>query len=277
MITKPETWGERIIDLTEEWGKVGIPDRHRLAALSTVIGGLILALSACSSGPKLASVRSTTAPNTTAITVTTVATTTTTTPPSPVLQQWLQTERQQMATALLAYSQQDNVQPVDDAATALINALPTEPWPPQMTGAVDDLKTALTTLAAELGDTTLSADVDALNNANAEIANFLNIQASELTTPTTVPPIITLRVTGTGSRANSITFLINGQETQHTDVALPWSTAIPYDNQQILGVTAQTDDSSATASISCSITITGEKPITNTSTGPYSVVDCTGS
>lgn len=94
-------------------------------------------------------------------------------------------------------------------------------------------------------------------------------------TSTTAPPGVTFKATGTGATANSVTILVGGNEQQHQGVALPYTLTVPntaYD----YGITVQEGSGSPTASISCEIDEPGQPPVTNTSTGAYAVVDCTG-
>ncbi len=61
-------------------------------------------------------------------------------------------------------------------------------------------------------------------------------------------------------------------ETQQTDASLPWSESLPND-PEIVDLEAQNSDDSASASITCTITRFGATASTNTSTGPYAVVN----
>jgi len=96
------------------------------------------------------------------------------------------------------------------------------------------------------------------------------------TTTTTPPPTTTttpiFTVTGTGPA--DITIDEGGQEVQNNDVSLPWSSNGPITGPcfGFVSMDAQTEDGSDSATISCSIL--GGPP--NTSTGPYSVVTCSG-
>jgi hypothetical protein len=82
-----------------------------------------------------------------------------------------------------------------------------------------------------------------------------------------------LTITGTGPAAQ-VTVLDNGSETQHTGVALPYATTLS-DNPTIVGLGAQTSSSDPSATLTCEIQIPGHSPVTKTSTGAYTVVDCT--
>jgi hypothetical protein len=98
------------------------------------------------------------------------------------------------------------------------------------------------------------------------------------TTTTTYNPTLVISVTGTGSSLSSVTIDQSGQETQHTEVGLPYSLTIPdpgYGPASDTVMNAQTADGSANASVTCSINDpTGGVLDTNTSTGPYAVVSC---
>jgi len=100
------------------------------------------------------------------------------------------------------------------------------------------------------------------------------------------PTTITLKITGSGS-ASSITVIDDGNESQHTEVGLPYVTTITGAVPFVVGIGAQNSDGSSSASISCEIDLSapgipanpgGGPPqvlTTNSSTGPYAVVDCT--
>lgn len=81
-----------------------------------------------------------------------------------------------------------------------------------------------------------------------------------------------LTVVGSGGTA-SVTVLDNGDQTQHNDQAIPYTTTVP-DSVSEVELEAQTDDDSPSATVTCSITKPGQAPVTNTSTGAYSVVTC---
>jgi hypothetical protein len=109
------------------------------------------------------------------------------------------------------------------------------------------------------------------------------------TTTSTVPlapTTITLTVTGSGT-ALSITVLDGTDESQHNDEALPFTTTITGAVPPVVGIGAQASGGSSSTTIGCEIEISapgvpsnpaGGPPqvlTTNSSTGPYAVVDCT--
>jgi len=102
------------------------------------------------------------------------------------------------------------------------------------------------------------------------------------TTTTTVPPTTTtlpvpgpttIAVTGTGP-ASDVTIDVGGQESQHTQVPLPWSTQVPQDSTGLIVMNAQDGSGASAATITCTISDNFGTLNTNTSTGPYSVVSC---
>ena len=72
--------------------------------------------------------------------------------------------------------------------------------------------------------------------------------------------------------ANSVTIVVDGQESQHKEVALPYIVTLP-NNPSTLRVTAQAGGES-TASITCEIDQPG-KAVSDASSGAYAVVTCT--
>jgi hypothetical protein len=76
--------------------------------------------------------------------------------------------------------------------------------------------------------------------------------------------------------ANNITILDGSQESQHNGQTLPYTTTLT-DNPPIVGISAQTSSDEDLAAISCEIDRPGQPPVTNKSTGPYAVVNCTSS
>lgn len=109
---------------------------------------------------------------------------------------------------------------------------------------------------------------------------------SETTTASEVPVAnsVVYEVTGDGSTAANITYMTmtggNMGTEQATAAPLPFTKEVPLEDGGMFDVstyslTAQADDSGT--SISCKITVNGEVKAEQTSTGPYSVVSCTGS
>jgi hypothetical protein len=93
------------------------------------------------------------------------------------------------------------------------------------------------------------------------------VNSEGLTTGTT-----TISVTGDESAPTSVTIDDGTHETQETGV-LPYSTTIsgrPF----VVSVTAQTQDSSASATVSCEIDETGHAPVVSSSSGAFTVVSC---
>lgn len=249
----------------------------------SVIGVAVLGLIAagCGGGVHAAAPTSTEPPTsaTTAPAPTTLPapTTTTTAPPLPAsLGVWLKSEEGDIKKALRAYSAQDSIQPVADAAQKYTDSIGSQPWTVDMSLNVTELKSALNDLAGDLDDSELPSQIRTLNTANADLGRMLSMTTATLTTPTTVAPTITLKITASGaSEASDITYDIDGQETQHNDVPLPWSVTIPYTDQQIIVLEGQMDGGSSSSSIKCSIEETGAPAQTGTSTGPYSIAQCT--
>ena len=97
------------------------------------------------------------------------------------------------------------------------------------------------------------------------------------TTTTTTPPSITLTITGEGP-ALQVTTDLDGQESQHTQVSLPWTEMIPT-GPRVVVLGAQTTSGDPNATLTCSIqgppsAFGAAQPTTNTSTGPYTTVEC---
>ena len=84
-----------------------------------------------------------------------------------------------------------------------------------------------------------------------------------------------MTITGTGP-ANDITILNNNQKSQHAGVPLPWSMTLP-DTGSVFGLSAQTGSGDPSAKISCEIQVPGQPPALATSTGAFSIVNCTTS
>ena len=209
-------------------------------------------------------------------------------------------ECQQLATDVVT-ALNDPPNPNASAAAAfqtmlnqhLVAADPDTPWSttPVDAGALSDAGVAcvndpdpLDTLGKQASDDHLDVVIatapaliqaaqQAAQNAAPGVPSPAPTTPAPTTTTTTAPPMATFTVTGTGP-ANDITILNGSQETQHNDVALPWSYSTS-DYSSILGLTAQTDSGSASATITCTINSPDSGPVTNTSTGPYAVVDCT--
>jgi hypothetical protein len=95
------------------------------------------------------------------------------------------------------------------------------------------------------------------------------------TTTTTAPPGIVMTITGTGP-ANDVTILDGSLVSQHKGLSLPYRITLT-DDPVLAGISAQTGSGDVFATISCEVQEPGTAPVTNTSTGPYAVVDCTGS
>jgi hypothetical protein len=98
------------------------------------------------------------------------------------------------------------------------------------------------------------------------------------TTTTAVLPttsLTTIAVTGTGP-ASSITIDLGGQETQHTDVPLPWSMKVPADYSGSISVHAQDGSGAGAATITCTISDNSGTVQTAKSTGPHAVTTCEG-
>ena len=119
------------------------------------------------------------------------------------------------------------------------------------------------------GDTT-TAPTDSTTTTSAPRATV----PAPTTTTTTAPSVTTVSVTGSGT-AQSITILVGSSKSQYNDVPLPYNATLP-DNSQIVGVQAQTDDGSTSATISCSLTSPGSAAVSSTSSGSYAVVNCSG-
>ena len=123
-------------------------------------------------------------------------------------------------------------------------------------------------------------------STSTTVGNRFTSPASVPPTSTTVAPTTTtaapttttlmsgelISVTGTGDAANDVTIENDGQEVQHNDVPLPYSTTYPVSGG--ISMEAQTADGDSSASITCSITSGGQSLVSNTSTGPYAVVTC---
>ncbi len=81
-----------------------------------------------------------------------------------------------------------------------------------------------------------------------------------------------MSITGTGPAL--VTVDDNGSEEQHTNVLLPYTTTAGPGG--IVGIGAQTASSSPSATLTCSITGNSLNivPVTKTSTGAYTTVNC---
>ena len=78
------------------------------------------------------------------------------------------------------------------------------------------------------------------------------------------------KVTG-NAPAGSITVLVGNEESQHTNVPLPY-TYRTLDNQIYYGITVQGGGNGTT--VTCEIDVPGVKAVSNTSTGNAAVVIC---
>lgn len=83
-----------------------------------------------------------------------------------------------------------------------------------------------------------------------------------------------VKVSGSGHRLQSITVLDGSNQVRETDVRLPYARTLP-DNPSHVGLEAQTSDGSAGATVTCEIDMPNRPPVTQTSNGPYALVDCT--
>ena len=79
------------------------------------------------------------------------------------------------------------------------------------------------------------------------------------TTTTTAPPVITMTISGTGP-AVDVTVVDGPDESQHNDVALPYSVTL-QDMPEIAGINAQTSSGSPSATISCTVDYPGRDPV----------------
>lgn len=89
---------------------------------------------------------------------------------------------------------------------------------------------------------------------------------------------ITIQVTGNngegvGAAGATVTVLDGPESSQHANIALPFTTSIT-DSPRVVGVAAQSEDDSSLATISCEIDVPGKEPIQQSSSGAFSVVDC---
>jgi hypothetical protein len=84
---------------------------------------------------------------------------------------------------------------------------------------------------------------------------------------------VTYSVSAVGSsQAIDVTYETGSGEAQQSDVTLPFSITVTNVNIPVL--VAQNASGSSGTSISCEIDISGQTPIQNTSTGPYTVASC---
>ncbi len=95
--------------------------------------------------------------------------------------------------------------------------------------------------------------------------------ASPEVSTTTLPLVITVKVTGTGATANSVNVLDGSQESQKNAVALPYIITIT-DAPSIVAISAM--NGSVAANISCEIDVPGQVPVTDHASGPNAVVNC---
>ncbi len=122
------------------------------------------------------------------------------------------------------------------------------------------------------GNGSVSAITAASNGATGSRGNTGATGNTGAGTTTSRQPAITLSITGTGP-ANDVTVDVGGHESRHTGVPLPYSTTVTHAaNIVVLG--AQTASGSPSATLTCSITVPGDTPRTNTSTGAYTTVQC---
>ncbi len=101
------------------------------------------------------------------------------------------------------------------------------------------------------------------------------ITTSTLAPPPTLPSA-TVSVTTTGtSVANYISILINGKESQYTQVALPASYQVGAPGRSGVVASAQSGSSQASTSITCMINLhNGLRPVTKTAIGPFAIAQC---
>ena len=143
--------------------------------------------------------------------------------------------------------------------------------------------------AAATTTTTSAVIASTVPTSTAPIVPPTTITTVPPTTTTTVPlppDTVTLKVTGSGT-AQTITILNDSNESQHNGAAIPFSTTITGIIPYVVGIGAQTSNGSSAASIGCEIDFTSagtpDNPsggplqvlATNTSSGPYAVVNCT--
>lgn len=126
-------------------------------------------------------------------------------------------------------------------------------------------------IAATSGGTTPAPTTSAAAPAASGSAAPAAPAASESAAPAATG--VVYEVAGSG-RATSITYGEGGGVSQQNGTRLPWTkTAKAADGFGIYALTAQ---SSGSGEISCKITVNGEEIATQTSSGQYSVVSCSG-
>jgi hypothetical protein len=125
--------------------------------------------------------------------------------------------------------------------------------------------------AKGFGGTGSTGSTGSTGNSGTTTTTIAPTTSTSISIP--MPGPTTITVTGTGP-ANSITVDLSGQESQHTQVPLPWSTQVPEDFTGIIEMNAQDGSGSSAATITCTISDNFGTLNTNTSTGPYAVVSC---
>jgi hypothetical protein len=84
---------------------------------------------------------------------------------------------------------------------------------------------------------------------------------------------VVLSVLGTGGAATTIAVTDGTKTIQRSGVTLPWSVTLT-DHPSAAALTAESEDGSSAAEITCQIVAPGKGPVTNTSTGSNAVVGC---
>ena len=124
-------------------------------------------------------------------------------------------------------------------------------------------------------DTTAATDTPAATAAPAAGATPAQTTTTTTTKAAPAKKTVVYEVTSDSGTANNITYFgENAQQSQATDVALPWKSK-EFDSKKVTikGVTAQNGGS---GTISCKIIVDGKVEAENSSEGQYAVVSCNG-
>lgn len=109
-----------------------------------------------------------------------------------------------------------------------------------------------------------------VGGAANEVGKAITSASAEADTPTAV----TYRVTGTGGEAGTITYQVNGNTTQDSQVALPWAKDTEVTGYLKFASVIASLPYDGSGSITCQVLVDGKVVVENTATGPGASASC---
>ena len=118
-----------------------------------------------------------------------------------------------------------------------------------------------------------SSTTTTVTTPTTSTASSSTTTASGTTPPTTAPAVITMKVSGTGRLARSITVVNGTHKTETLAVRLPYETTIPYTTSVVAVAGVATGTTKSTA-MRCEIDVPGKSPIVKKATGKAAAAVC---